>query len=72
MITHDGESYIHGNILKKNEDYFFINDSKYTTCSHPDPHFYIKAKKIKVIPNEKIISGSLLTPLSFLLTLSLN
>ncbi len=57
MITHDGESYIHGNILKKNEDYFFIDDSKYTTCSHPDPHFYIKAKKIKVIPNEKIISG---------------
>ena len=57
MITHDGESYIHGNILKKNKDYFFINDSKYTTCSHPDPHFYIKAKKIKVIPNEKIISG---------------
>ena len=58
MKTQDGEGYIHGNELKKNPDNsMFVQDSKYTTCSHDEPHFYINAKKLKIIPNKKIVSG---------------
>ena len=48
MKTQDGEGYIHGNELKKNPDNsMFVQDSKYTTCSHDEPHFYINAKNLK-------------------------
>ncbi|GIR13604.1 MAG: hypothetical protein CM15mP23_21790 [Cryomorphaceae bacterium] len=58
MKTQDGEGYIHGNELRKNRDNsMFVQDSKYTTCSHDEPHFYINAKKLKIIPNKKIVSG---------------
>ena len=58
MKTQDGEGYIHGNELRKNQDNsMFVQDSKYTTCSHDEPHFYINAKKLKIIPNKKIVSG---------------
>ena len=59
MKTQDGEGYIHGEELKKIADNsMFIQESKYTTCSEDDPHFYISAKKLKVIPGKKIISGT--------------
>lgn len=58
MKTQDGEGYIHGSQLKKNEDNsMYIKGSKYTTCSDDHPHFYIGAKKLKVIPGDKIVSG---------------
>ena len=58
MRTQDGDGYIHGAELKKSEDNsMFIHQSKYTTCSAEEPHFYIGAKKLKVIPGKKIISG---------------
>lgn len=58
MRTQDGEGYIHGNQLKKRADNsMFIQESKYTTCSHEHPHFYISAKKLKIIPNNKIVTG---------------
>jgi lipopolysaccharide assembly outer membrane protein LptD (OstA) len=58
MRTQDGEGYIHGNQLKKRADNsMFIQESKYSTCSHEHPHFYISAKKLKIIPNNKIVTG---------------
>jgi lipopolysaccharide assembly outer membrane protein LptD (OstA) len=58
MRTQDGDGYIHGDQLKKNDDNsMFIEHSKYTTCSADEPHFYIGAKKLKIIPGNKIISG---------------
>ena len=40
MRTQDGDGYIHGNQLKKRADNsMFIQESKYTTCSHEHPHF---------------------------------
>jgi len=59
VFTKQGDGYLHGDKVKKNElDEFFVRQGKYTTCNLPDhPHFYINASKIKVIPNSKIISG---------------
>ncbi|WP_143017135.1 putative LPS assembly protein LptD [Catalinimonas alkaloidigena] len=58
IVTQQGEGYIHGERVKKNElDELFIRRAKYTTCNLPDPHFEISAPKIKVIPGDKLISG---------------
>ena len=44
--------------MKKNpDDIIFTSYGRYTTCDHDIPHFSIKAKKIKTIPNKKIITG---------------
>ena len=63
-----------GEDVKKNEfDELFIHDAKYTTCNLAEPHFHISAKKIKVIPGKKVVSGpfhlkfgDIPTPLGFI------
>lgn len=58
LRTQQGEGYLHGEEVKKNQyDVAYASEAKYTTCDKPDPHFYLSAKKIKTIPNDKIISG---------------
>ena len=58
VVTKEGESFIHGKKVKKEEsDVLFTYNGKYTTCNLDHPHFAIKAKKIKTIPNKKIITG---------------
>lgn len=60
VITQEGESYLHGKIVKKNEDNTsFIRHGKYTTCNLDHPHFEIAFGKAKVIPNDKIVTGPL-------------
>jgi lipopolysaccharide assembly outer membrane protein LptD (OstA) len=59
VLTQEGDGYIHGAIVKKTpKEEYYIANGKYTTCNHEtNPHFYIKAKKLKVIPEDKIITG---------------
>ncbi|RMG25690.1 MAG: LPS-assembly protein LptD [Bacteroidetes bacterium] len=38
---------------------FNAKGGRFTTCDLEDPHFYIQSKKIKVLPNDQIISGPL-------------
>lgn len=58
VITQDGEAYMHGEHVKKNEyNELLIDHAKYTTCNLEHPHFHIAASKLKVIPNDKIIAG---------------
>ncbi|MBP6511517.1 MAG: LPS-assembly protein LptD [Bacteroidia bacterium] len=58
VTTKDGDSYIHGAQVKKQPDNStFIKDGYYTTCDAPHPHYYMKANKIKVIPNNKVVTG---------------
>ncbi|MGB3619240.1 MAG: putative LPS assembly protein LptD, partial [Catalinimonas sp.] len=58
VITQQGEGYIHGETIKKNQDdELFIRRARYTTCNLPDPHFEIVAPRIKVLPGDKLISG---------------
>ena len=73
VVTQQGEGFVHGDRVKFNEKMeSFINDAQYTTCNLPHPHFSIVAKKIKLIPEKKVISGpfymrvnDLPTPLGF-------
>ncbi len=74
IVTQQDDAYMQGVKVKKNEiDELFIQNAKYTTCNLADPHFYISAKKIKVIPKKKVISGpfhlkfgDIPTPLGFI------
>ena len=58
VVTQQGEAFIHGDNIKKNEENdVFIDNAHYTTCNLADPHFHIRANKLKVIPNDKIVTG---------------
>ena len=56
--TQEGEGYIHGQKIYKNPDnILYIRNGKYTTCNLAEPHYHFGATKLKIIPNDKIITG---------------
>jgi len=58
MVTEQGDGYIHGDVVYKNEDNeLYIPHTKYTTCSYAHPHYYIAARNVKAIPNNKMVTG---------------
>lgn len=57
-VTHEGENYIHGDkIYKTPDDILYIKHGKYTTCNLKHPHYFFSAGKLKIIPEDKIITG---------------
>ncbi|MDB5233975.1 MAG: hypothetical protein JWR44_968 [Hymenobacter sp.] len=73
-VTTQGEGYVSAATIKRlpNGD---INGlmGRYTTCNLEHPHFYIQAKRMKVIPGDKVVTGpfnlvigDVPTPLGFL------
>jgi len=59
--TKQDENYILADRVKKMDgETYYIEDGKFTTCDHEHPHYYIKSKKLKVIPRDKIITGPLM------------
>lgn len=59
VYTKEGEGYIHGKVVKKDtNNVYYIKNGNYTTCNKvDDPHFYIGATKLKVIPNDQVVTG---------------
>lgn len=58
VITKEGEGYIHGDVVKKDpENNFFIRNGQFTTCDLDTPHYSIASRKLKVISNNKIVTG---------------
>ncbi|NNC84041.1 MAG: LPS-assembly protein LptD, partial [Flavobacteriales bacterium] len=58
LITNDGESYVHSEVSKKQEDGAIHNyGGMYTTCSNEKPHYHFRFNKMVVIPDDKIITG---------------
>lgn len=58
VVTTQGESYIHGDIVYKNEKGELLSiRNTYTTCNLEHPHYEIRATKTKAIPNDKIVAG---------------
>lgn len=56
--TQEGEGFIKGNEVKKTgKDIMYIRNGYYTTCNHEDPHFSLATSKLKIIPNDKIVTG---------------
>jgi len=58
VVTQEGEGYIRSEQVRKNEyDEMFGRHTYYTTCNHEHPHFRIESEKVKIIPNELIVTG---------------
>lgn len=58
VLTKEGDAYIHSETVKKNEyDEWYGLAAKYTTCDLDHPHFYFKAKRVKIVPNKVMVSG---------------
>ncbi len=59
--TKQDEDYLLGDRVKvvrvNDKDIIYGKDMKYTTCDHPNPHYYIQTNKAKVIPQDKVITG---------------
>ncbi|MBR9861002.1 LPS-assembly protein LptD [bacterium] len=58
VLTTEKDGYIHGDkILRDSNENIYVKDARFTTCNLPDPHFYIAADKIKIIPQKQIVTG---------------
>lgn len=58
VTTQQGDGYIITDVLKKDSaDVIYLWHGQYTTCDLPHPHYAIRANKMKVIPDDKIITG---------------
>ena len=58
VVTQQGEAVMQGTKVYKNQrDELYISQAKYTTCNMAEPHFHIESSKLKVIPNNKVVSG---------------
>ena len=73
-VTTQGEGFVSAATIKRlpNGDIDGLI-GRYTTCNLEHPHFYIQAKRMKVIPGEKVVTGpfnlvigDVPTPLGFL------
>jgi hypothetical protein len=58
VTTVDGESYLRGESVKKDStNVTFMQHGSYTTCNLDHPHYYFALSKLKVIPDDKIVTG---------------
>ncbi|MGB0805343.1 MAG: putative LPS assembly protein LptD [Salibacteraceae bacterium] len=58
ITTQEASGYIHGETIKMaSEDVFYIKNGKYTTCNLESPHYHVQAGKLKIINNDKIVTG---------------
>lgn len=57
--TTQGEGYVFGEKTYKDPDNnTYIKNARYTTCNDSvHPHFYILAKKFKIIPGKQVVTG---------------
>lgn len=58
VYTQEGEAYLQSQAVKRteNEEWYGLSN-KYTTCDLEHPHYYFRAKKIKLVPNKLIVTG---------------
>jgi LptD protein len=58
IVTQQGEGFVQGRKVKKDaDDNMYLTGAKYTTCNMAEPHFHIKAKKIKLVNKKSLVSG---------------
>lgn len=58
VLTTEKDGFIHGEkVLRDSLENIYVKKARFTTCNLPEPHFYIQANKIKVIPKKQIVTG---------------
>ena len=65
--TEEGDGYLLSSDVKfdlrsqhsgEEDDVVYAQGTLYTTCDHPEPHFGIRSRKAKIIPDKVIVVGS--------------
>jgi hypothetical protein len=58
VLTKQAEMLIYGEVIKKDSNnVLYIKNAKCIPCEYEDAVFYFRAKKAKVIPDDKIVTG---------------
>jgi hypothetical protein len=58
LVTQQGEGFVISQQAKKMEDnVMYMEDGKYTTCDHDEPHFFLNLTKAKVRTGKDIVTG---------------
>jgi len=52
----EGGYYLGEKIKKVDEDIFFVQNGRYTTCDKADPDFYFSGPRMKIIQGDKVIA----------------
>jgi hypothetical protein len=56
--TQESGGFLHGETVKRDTgEIVYIRTGMFTTCEYDEPHFHIHAGKLKVIPQDKIVTG---------------
>ena len=65
ILTKQNEFYIHGQDVKKDtNNIMYIKKMKCIPCEFADARIYFRASRAKIIPNDKIVTGSLFVEVS--------
>ena len=65
-VSNYNDLYVHGAKAKffgakadsiLQDEHIYSKDALFTTCNHPDPHFGVRSRKQKVVPNKVVIVG---------------
>lgn len=58
MITRQQDGLLRSEeVVKNDKDELFGKKAYYTTCTHEHPHYRIEAKKVKIVPDELVVTG---------------
>ncbi len=58
IVTQQGDGYIKSTKVKRTpENAMYAAGNIYTTCNLEEPHFGIRARQLKIVPNKYVISG---------------
>ena len=66
-VTKEGDIFVRGTRTKyvsaesdslSADDIIYNEDAIFTTCNHPEPHYGIRSKRQKVVPNKVVVVGS--------------
>ena len=58
LFTKQGDGILRANKIKKdNANTFYADRATYTTCNLSTPHFHASARRIKIIEDDKVVSG---------------
>ena len=58
IVTREDDMLIHGDRVKKMPDNTaFVQRARFTTCDLEHPHYFIAARRAKIIPNDKVVTG---------------
>jgi hypothetical protein len=58
VVTSEGEGLVYGKkVLRDSTGNIYVKNARYTTCDDHNPHFFVSARKFKIIPGKQVVTG---------------